>query len=558
MNIKVRDEIVKTDFLIIGGGVAGMQAAISAAELGTDVIVAEKADTRRSGGGCGGNDHFMCYIPECHGDDINRMLKEVNDTLEGGPWQDPSMLKKMMLHTEEIVRKWESYGIKMRPTGDWIFEGHSLPGNQRYHLKYDGSNQKMALTKKALKEGAKIMNKVYINEILKNEENRVVGAIGFSIVDDEPEMIIFQAKAILLATAHALRMYPGTNPAYIFNTNGCPASAGGAAIGYRAGAKLVNVDIPYLHAGPKGFARSGKGTWIGVISDSQGKPVGPYVTKPTRETGDPLADIWTSVFEDKLSDGSGPTYMNCTQLSDDDLEYMKRQFISEGIDSITDYLEQHHIDLQKSMIEFGTYDYALQQRGIDIDLYARTNIEGLYGAGICCGNVRGNVTSASVWGDIAAVDASEYVKTVSDYDVSQHPMIQEKVELYNALLNREEGADWLEANSTLQRIMNDYVGLKIRSESMMKAGLKYLGDLKEYAHEEIQCHDAHELMRTMELFDLIDLAEAVALTSENRKESRGKHHRVDYTFTNPVLNGKFQTIEKLPNGEVKMEFRERF
>ena len=46
----------------------------------------------------------------------------------------------------------------------------------------------------------------------------------------------------------------------------------------------------------------------------------------------------------------------------------------------------------------------------------------------------------------------------------------------------------------------------------------------------------------MELFDLIDLAEAVAITSRNRKESRGMHKRIDYTFTNPLLNNKFQTI----------------
>lgn len=556
MSIKVRQDIVKTEFLIIGGGVAGLQAAISAAELGTDVIVAEKADTRRSGGGCGGNDHFMCYLPECHGDDLSLVLRDINDTLEGGPWQDQAMLKKMMLHTEKIVLKWESYGINMRPTGEWVFEGHALPGRQRYHLKYDGANQKKMLTQKALASGAKIMNKVFINEILKNEENRVVGAIGFRLAEDEPEMIIFQTKAILLATAHALRMYPSTNPTYIFNTNGCPASAGGAAIGYRAGAKLVNIDIPYIHAGPKGFARSGKGTWIGVVSDSQGKPIGPFVTEPNRETGDAIADIWTTVFEDKLADGSGPTYMNCTQLNDADMEYMKKAFVSEGIDSITDYLEQHQIDLHKSMIEFGTYDYALQQRGLDIDLFARTNILGLYGAGICCGNVRGNVTSASVWGDIAGVDASEYVKTVAAYDVSNHEMIQTKKHFYDSLLDRETGGHWLEANSTLQRIMNDYVGLKLRSASLMKAGLKYLGDLKRYAMEEIKCVDAHELMRTMELSDLIDLAEAVALTSENRKETRGKHRRIDYTYTNPLLKDKFQTIEKLPDGRVKMEFRD--
>ena len=68
--------------------------------------------------------------------------------------------------------------------------------------------------------------------------------------------------------------------------------------------------------------------------------------------------------------------------------------------------------------------------------------------------------------------------------------------------------------------MNDYVGLKLRSEDMMRAGIKYLDDLKAYAKSDIGCEDAHQLMRTMELFDLIDLAKAVAITRRNRKESR--------------------------------------
>ena len=53
---------VEADFLVVGGGVGGMQAAIEAAARGLKVVVAEKADTRRSGCAGIGNDHFACYI----------------------------------------------------------------------------------------------------------------------------------------------------------------------------------------------------------------------------------------------------------------------------------------------------------------------------------------------------------------------------------------------------------------------------------------------------------------------------------------------------------------
>ena len=76
--------------------------------------------------------------------------------MDGGPWQDPTMLRLWLSRTYEVVKIWESIGIDMRPTGKWIFEGHSVPGNQRYHLKFDGHNQKPALTAAAKKYGTKL------------------------------------------------------------------------------------------------------------------------------------------------------------------------------------------------------------------------------------------------------------------------------------------------------------------------------------------------------------------------------------------------------------------
>ena len=129
MDVKVRDEIIKTEYLIIGGGVAGLMSAITAASKGVDVLIAEKADPRRSGSGCGGNDHFMCYIPECHGDDFDRVISEINEGMEGGPWQDQAMLRKMMLRTQSVVERWEKWGVNMKPTGKYHFEGHTMPSS---------------------------------------------------------------------------------------------------------------------------------------------------------------------------------------------------------------------------------------------------------------------------------------------------------------------------------------------------------------------------------------------------------------------------------------------
>ena len=61
--IEIDKEVIETDVLVVGGGIAGLMAAINAADQGVRVVVAEKANTKRSGSGATGNDHFVCYIP---------------------------------------------------------------------------------------------------------------------------------------------------------------------------------------------------------------------------------------------------------------------------------------------------------------------------------------------------------------------------------------------------------------------------------------------------------------------------------------------------------------
>ena len=88
--IEIDREVIQTDVLVAGGGVAGLMAAISAARKGATVVVAEKANSRRSGCGATGNDHFLCYCPPVHGQDMEPILKEVRNSQISG-FHDPSM-----------------------------------------------------------------------------------------------------------------------------------------------------------------------------------------------------------------------------------------------------------------------------------------------------------------------------------------------------------------------------------------------------------------------------------------------------------------------------------
>lgn len=554
LNLEVRNE--KSEILIIGGGVAGLQAAISAKETDAslDVLVLEKADTRRSGMGSTGNDHFFCYLPEHHGEDFEEVLADAQATMEGA-FNDPRLFRKLLWRSREIVAKWEEYGIPMRPYGDdFIFEGHTLPGKKMFFAKYDGQNQKKILTKVAKKLGVRIENHVTVRDTLVAPDGRAVGAVGVGREDGVCVLRTYQAKTIIMALGSMTRMYPSSNPAYLFNINECPANAAGASLAWRAGARLVNYDSIGCHAGPRYFERSGKATWIGMVSDIHGKPVGPFVTKPSRKHGDPMADVWPGVFRTMLQNGTGPAYMNCTELSREDIDYMQHCFVTEGLTCLNDYFKQRGIDLKKSMVEFGSYALGPHLGGIDIDEFARTTIPGLYAAGSICGNIHGSITGASVFGMIAAEHAAAACRDMDYTAIDGITTINEVKTLCEQLLSRENGAHWREVNSTLQNIMKDYAG-EVRSATLFAAGLSYLRELRALAREGLAAANPHELTRCLEVLDLLDLAEVAMLAGDFRKDNRGIHHnRIDYPFANPLLNGKLETIERTSEG-VKAAFR---
>ena len=555
--IEIDRKPIETDVLIVGGGIAGLMAAINAAGQGISVLVAEKANTKRSGSGATGNDHFCCYIPEVHGDDMEPILKEYKNSLVGG-YADDSHATKFLEQSFDRVRDWDSWGISMRPTGTWEFTGHAFPGRPRIWLKYAGYNQKEVLTKQAKKQGGRIENHLPVTDLIV-DEGETVGAIGLSIKKDEPVLKVIRSKSVVLATGSACRLYPpAPSPGWPFNTAFCPVCTGAAqAAAYRAGAKLVNMEFPNRHAGPKYFARCGKATWIGIVADPHGRPIGPFVDKPTKELGDITADVWNSVFTDMLESGKGPAYMDCSATSEEDIEYMMWGLKSEGNTAMLDYMKKEGINVRKHMVEFMQYEPHLIGRGVEIDLHGETNIKGLFAAGDPVGNFRADIAGAATYGWIAGESAAQRATGIVDFKkADESPVVNERAKIYSEFIKRDTGPNWKEANIALQQIMRDYAGVLVRSETLLKAGLKYLGDLREKIFDTMVADNSHTLMRSMEVLDLMDCGETIFLTALERQETRNLHKRSDFPFTNPLLSNRFITIRQ-EQGRVHTEWRDQ-
>ncbi len=555
--IEIDEKPIEVDVLIAGGGIAGLMAAIRAAQEGVSVVVVEKANTKRSGSGATGNDHFCCYIPEAHGDDLEPILWEDLHSLHGD-FQDPSLAKLFLEETYDRVKDWDSWGISMRPRGFWDFSGHAYPGRPRIFLKYAGYNQKGVLSAQAKKRSVKLMNHHALTDLIVSDDE-AIGAVGISAEEEAPVVKVFRAKSIILATGAATRLYPSTTPGWMFNIPFCPACTGsGRAVAYRAGAKLINMEMPNRHAGPKFLARCGKATWIGLYKDPHGRTVGPFVTRPTRELGDVTADVWNSVFTDMFKSGKGPVYIDCTETAEEDIEYMMWSLIHEGNTAMLDYMKKEGIDVRKHRVEFRQYEpFLVGSRGIEINRKAETSLAGLYAAGDDVGNFRADLSGAATFGWIAGKSAAERAKGLKGFrKASKEDLLHERASLYSRFMEQKNGAGWKEANLALQQIMQDYAGVDVRSETMLKAGLKYLGNLRQKAMDSLMAGNAHELIRTLETLDLMDCGEAIFLSAMERKETRGMHRRSDFPFTNPLLQDKFLSIRR-KNGRSVASWREK-
>lgn len=544
------------DVLVVGGGIGGLMAAIAAADEGASVIVAEKANTKRSGSGATGNDHFVCYIPEYHKDfeEFLKMAIFVTDKSN-----DRNMAAKIMKRSFEVVQDWNNWGINMKPHGEWEFNGHAMPGKMRVFLKYDGTNQKKVLTEQALKRGVRIDNYSPVTEFLLNSNKEIAGAVAIDVSTNEPKLKVYKAKTIITATGIGMRLFPSITPGWIGNVLNCPAGTGtGRATAFRLGATLINMDQLWVHAGPKYMERCGKATWIGYLSNSRGESLSPFVQKPSKEYGDFAADFWKDVFVEKKKDGTGPVYMNCTDTDEEDMDYMRWGLECEGATSILDAISQQNIDLEKMGVEFCRYKPNLQGRGLLVDINHETTISGLYCVGDEAGNFTAGIGGAAVSGRCAGENAAKKaLKKRSDHVDIDLSIVKKLQDFYSEILSRESGASWEELNLAIQQIMDDYVGIDyVRSETKMKAGLKYLNDLEHFAHQSIRANNSHELMRALECFDLIDLGKAVFVSALERKESRGSHQRSDFTFTNPLKDDQLVTVRQ-ENNELVAEWRKR-
>jgi succinate dehydrogenase/fumarate reductase flavoprotein subunit len=556
---------LETDVLVIGGGLAGCFAAIRAREMGASVIVAEKADTRRSGCASTGVDHCWTYIPDIHGKDftIEDLVKDHTDYAEG--FVDQEIATYIASHSFERLLDLERFGIPIRDgEGNFslIKKVHRFPT----FLHFAGRDLKPKLTRQVRRAGAKIVNRVMVTDLL-TTGGRVAGAVGLETRTGT--LVVFRANAVVLSTGNIYRLYPSKS-GVPFNIAFPPHETGdGQGMAMRAGAELLNMEFTTFQTGPRNFQRCGRGTFVpGKTVDAKGRPIDEESAARSeeravggiRKTMDRSVE-YEHVYERVLREGRGPIYVDSRGLSDEELAVIRWALPNEGNASLMAYMDERGIDIRKDRIEFEVYEPkgGSGKAGIAINARCETSLPGLYAAGDVIGGVtRAVAPGAFTLGWQAGERAASFAREPASkaLDGAAEELVQSRAELWNGILSRRgpRTARWQDAQAAMQSSMVYYAG-RWRSGTMLSAGIDRLRRLRNDACRELAAASPHELYRCVEILSLMDSAEMIMTGARAREESRfgPEHSRADYPETDEswycntglrLENGRLVTYKK--------------
>ena len=376
-----------------------------------------------------------------------------------------------------------------------------------------------------------------ITELLKGANGRIIGAIGIST--REPILYIFQVKSIVINKGGVGRTRLYSYPNVMGYSMADPGTGDGVIAAYRVGADVQNAEFFKRQISLRFGPISGKGSWIGVVRDSEGRPIAPpYLSRPDRELGDKSIEN-VEAIDHIWSTGRAPVWMDSRGISEEDEQYMRWGFKSEALLPFLRWLDREKIDVKKTRFEFfGMQPTSNIQARVDKNY--RTSINGLYSIS------PGDLSESAVGGFIAGESAAKDIKDIKNRELKNgRSKILQARHWYEELLNREGGqfAAWREAQWAVWQTMHCYALPPHRTESTLMTGYNQLLRVRELAKKTLKASNPHDLCHCLEVLNLMDVAELVLIAVKERRESRGQAYRQDYPFPNPMLN-KFLVINK--------------
>lgn len=525
------DEL-RADVLIIGGGLAGTNAALAAAERGASVIVADKGHIDRSGDVGGGVDHFLAYLGQGEPWDTQAAFLDYVEGVGRGTGHLRIIESVMCAELPSAIQRMARIGNPLTQPDGTFFRTRSMGQPGPYWINFNGKRLKPRLGRAVRKAGCTVLNRVMMLDLL-TARGSVAGGLGFHIRTGA--FFVLRAGATIIATGNTNRLYenPRLNP---FNTWLCPFDTGdGQVMAFRAGADLTNMEYMRMTLLPKGFAAPGFNALVGMGGRFLNS-LGEYYMEKRHPLGN-RAPRYEVVFHslEELRQGRGPLYIDCRHLGTRELEHLKTT-LGYDKDTLPDYLEQRGEDLAQAPVEI-TVSEGMQAgptevtgSGIRINAHSASTVPGLYACGDSADHNR-CVHGAVTGGYKAGKSAADFTRTFKDLPPIDKKKVRDRVEAFLRPIRRRQGYPYRQIEDAVRKIMAENVG-PLRTARSLETARSKLGRL-EAGLDELRADNWHELMRAHETRSILEVGKIMAASALYRTESRNRpyHYRIDYPET---------------------------
>ena len=533
------------DVVIVGAGGAGMRAAIEAGPHAKTAVISKLFPTRsHTGAAQGGMAAALANVEE------DNWEWHTFDTVKGGDYLvDQDAAEILAKESVDAVIDLENMGLPFNRTPDGKIDQRRFGGHTRDHGKAPvrrscyaadrtGHMILQTLYQNCVKLGIEFYNEFYVLDLIMNTVDgveRPAAVVAYDLATGD--LHVFQGKSIVFATGGFGKIFKTTSNAHTLTGDG-------VGIIWRKGLPLEDMEFYQFH--PTGLAG------LGILLSEAARGEGGILRNSTGErfmeryapTIKDLAprDMVARAMANEVREGRGAGPHKDYVLLD--LTHLPPEVIDAKLPDITEFARTYlGVEPYTEPVPvFPTAHYAMG--GIPTNIKAEvlrdnnTVVPGLYAAGECaCVSVHGanrlgtnSLLDINVFGKRAGIYSVEYSKT-ADFVPVPEGAIDEVVALLTAVRNSKGTEKVAVLRKELQDTMDKNAQV-YRTEESLNEALDKIAELR-VRYQNISIQDLGQrfntdLLEAVELGFLLDLAEVLAYTARERRESRGGHFREDF------------------------------
>lgn len=554
----MKNRIIDTDVLIIGGGTAGCFAGITLGKKkDLDVLIVEKANIVRSGCLAAGVNAINAYITKGRvpQDYVDYCKKDADGIVR------EDLLLSMSERLNHVTKVMEDLGLVILKdeNGDYVARGNR-------NIKINGENIKPILADAVKKQdNVAVINHLNITDFIV-ENNEIKGVYGFDVND--AVFYEINAKAVLVATGGAAGLYRPNNPGFSRHKMWYPPfnTGAGYAMGINAGAEMTTFEMRFI-------ALRCKDTIAPTGTIAQGVPA-----KQLNSNGEVYENKYGLTTSQRLygtvtenREGRGPCYLGTKGISKEQEEDLYKAYLNMAPSQTLKWLEAAGGPSEENVEIEGTEPYIVgghTASGYWVDNNRETTIHGLFAAGDVAGGCpQKYVTGALAEGEIAARAIAErlegsgkgfVVNEVADSELSENAFAKKSE--YERFLNNKQGlVDIEQTEEAMQKIMDQYAG-GISTDYQYNEARLELADEKikflEKSIDNLAAQDADDLLRIYEIRERLTVCRSVIAHLKARKETRWHSFAENMDYPAKSDDWLKYVNSRKENGEIKIIIRD--